>query len=153
MCIHVIEAANILRNQYEYSLLHLFFAAVTAAYVRSICLLNFPVSNRYTIGLGHDHKRFSKTVSVDRKSIFSDSTVPAPWKSVTACRFSIQIFSTFLQSPDYSETSFRTLSSCPNRFHNPFVGWAHLIFGQFFMPPASKSPAAIVRKSVKLRAK
>ena len=97
----------------------------------------FPVSNRYSIGLGHVHKRFSKTVSVDRKSIFSDSTVPAPWKSVTACRFSIQTFSTFLPSPDHSETSFGTLSSCPNRFRNPFVDWARLIFGRFFMPRAN----------------
>ena len=57
----------------------------------------------------HVHKCFSKNVSVGRKSIFSDSFVPAPWKSVTACPFSIQIFSTFLPSPDHSETSFGTL--------------------------------------------
>jgi hypothetical protein len=87
----------------------------------------------------HVHKRFSNIVSVARKSMSSDSFVPAPWKSVTACRFSIQIFSTFLPSPDHSETSFGTLSSCPNRSRNPFVDWAHLIFGRFSMPPATTS--------------
>ena len=78
------------------------------------CWLNFRDSV-WSSCLSHVHKRFSKTVSFVQKSLFSDSTVHAHYKSVTECRFSIQLFSTFPPSPDHSETSFGTLSSRPKR--------------------------------------
>ena len=50
------------------------------------------------------------------------------WQRV---EFSIRIFSTFPLSPDFSETSFGTLSSRPKRCRNPFANRRTLIFGHF----------------------
>ena len=97
------------------------------------CWLNFRDSV-WSSCLSHVHKRFSKTVSFVQKSLFSDSTVHAHCKSVTQCRFSTQVFSTFPPSPDHSETSFGTLSSRPKRCRSSFTNHRTLIFLTIFRP-------------------